>query len=28
MDENAKAHELRKMALEGYLRHLEGGQGE
>lgn len=28
LDENAKAHELRKMALEGYLRHLEGGQGQ
>lgn len=26
LDENAKAHELRKMALEGYLRHLDGGQ--
>ena len=25
LDENAKAHELRKMALEGYLRHLDGG---
>ena len=28
LDENAKAHELRRMALEGYLRHLEGGQGQ
>ena len=28
LDENAKSHELRKMALEGYLRHLEGGQGQ
>jgi len=28
LDDNAKAHELRKIALEGYLRHLEGGQGQ
>lgn len=25
LDEIAKDHELRRMALEGYLRHLEGG---
>jgi hypothetical protein len=28
LDENAKAHELRKMALEGYLRSIERGQGQ
>jgi hypothetical protein len=28
LDENAKSHELRKIALDGYLRHLEGRQGQ
>lgn len=28
LDENAKGHELRKMALEGYLRSIERGQGQ
>lgn len=26
LDENAKSHELRKMALEGYLRSIERGE--
>jgi len=28
LDENAKAHELRWMALDGYLRSIERGQGQ